>query len=385
MSFFYDFQHRTVGRKFHFFLLLMILICLAGFRYRIGLDTIRYEWFYTEVPTLSQLNIADFKDSKYDPLYLLLVSLAKSLSPEFWVAQLFQSILVNSIFFRFFYKNSRYLFLSLLLYFILLYIGYMTETMRESCAIAMLLIGWEFYKKEQYLRLLFSFILAFFFHSSAIILFVVFLLILIHLDKYIRFSRRMMIIAAVILVIAPFLQELFINYIGIIAFSSRIVDKIDLYTTGEMAEKGLNYFGAISNIILYLFIPYICILTLQGTKHAKKLEFFLVIELFFALVSIPIYILYRYVGYFMPFIVIALTNTLAERKMFVPMLGRLKTNNWVAWVVLLLPFILNAVGIMTNNVRESHYKNYSKYYPYSSIFTKELDADREAVFSYYDL
>lgn len=385
LSFFYDFRHHTVGRKLHFFLLLIILICLAGFRYRLGLDTIRYEWFFSQVPTLSQLNSAEFQDSKYDPLYLLLASSAKSISPEFWVVQMFQSILVNSIFFRFFYKNSRYLFLSLLLYFFLLYVGYMTETMRESCSIAMLLVGWEFYKNNQYLKLFGCCVLAFLFHSSAIMLFIVFILIATHLDTYIRFSRGMMIIAAGILAIAPFVQDFFINNVGIIAFSSRIVDKIDLYTTGEMADKGLNVFGAIGNILLYVFIPYICILTLRGTKYAQKLEFFLVLEMFFAMVSVPVYIFYRYVGYFMPFVVIALTNALAERRLYVPMLGRLRTKNAISWAILLLPFIFNAIGVMTNNVRGSKYKNYSKYYPYSSIFTKELDSDRETVFSYYDL
>ena len=385
LSYVYDFGHHKFGRNFHFLILLIILICLAGFRYRIGVDTIRYEMAFSQVPVLSQLDLHAFQEAKYDPLFLILASTAKTLNPEFWVLQMFQSLLVNIVFFRFFYKNTKYLFLSLLLYFCLIYVGHMTETMRESCAISMFLFGREFYKKGHKIKLLLCCILAYLFHSSAIILFIIFAIIAINLDKYIRFTKGVIIFALCVLVIAPLVQDFFINNISYIAITTRIMDKIEMYSATDMFDQRLNIFGIIVIVLLYVFIPYICIITLRNTKYATKLEFILVLEMFFAVISAPIYIFYRYVGYLMPFVIIALTNSLAENNLTLPLWGKIKTNNIIAWSIILLPFIINTIYVMNHTVRNSNCKNYSKFYPYSSIFSKELDADREALFSYYNL
>lgn len=381
----YDFKKLRNGRKFHFFMLLIIFICLAGFRYRIGLDTIRYEWAFDQIPTFSQLKPSDFADSKYDPLYLIMAVFAKTLNPDFWTLQLIQAAFVNIVVFRFFYKNAHYLFFSLLMYFLLLYVGYMTETMRESCAVSMLLIGWEYYKKEKLLPLFGCLILAFLFHSSAILLFAVFALILLKVDRRIRFSIKVFLIGAVILFAGSYFQEFFINNIGLLAFSTRIADKIDMYSGGDFFDSKLNILGAIGNVFLYAIIPYICMLALREKKYAEKLEFFVVIEMIFAMISVPIYIFYRYVGYFLPFVVLLISNALAERSLRVPIIGNLRTNSLVVWFMFVAPITFNTIVVMNGNVRGTNLKNYSKFYPYSSIFSKEIDPDREALFSLFEL
>ncbi len=381
----YDFKKVRNGRKFHFFMLLIIFICLAGFRYRLGVDTIRYERFFDQIPTFSQLKPSDFATSKYDPLYLIMAVFAKTLNSEFWTLQLIQAAFVNIVVFRFFYKNTSYLFFSLLMYFFLFYIGYMTETMRESCAISMLLIGWEYYKKDKLLPVFGCLILAFLFHSSAILLFAVFALILLKLDRQIHFSFNIFLIGVVILFAGSFFQNLLINNIELIAFTARISDKIDFYSGGFGFGSKLNILGAIGNVLLYAIIPYICILTLRERKYAQKLEFFVVIEMIFAMISVPIYIFYRYVGYFLPFVVVAMSNALAERALKVPFIGKMRTNTLLAWFLIVAPISFNTIGVMNNNVKGTSLKNYSKFYPYSSIFSKEIDPEREALFSLFIL
>ena len=67
LSYYYDFRHHKNGRQFHFYAILLVLILLAGFRYRLGIDSIRYAMGYQDLPNLSQLANFKFEEHKYDP------------------------------------------------------------------------------------------------------------------------------------------------------------------------------------------------------------------------------------------------------------------------------------------------------------------------------
>ena len=100
----YDLMAKSGGEGGWFFFNLVVLILLAGLRYRVGGDTLMYMSMYAEWPAIDELKYFDFEDALYNPLWYVYTSIAKSLSDEFWVLQIIQSVIVNCIFFHFFRK-----------------------------------------------------------------------------------------------------------------------------------------------------------------------------------------------------------------------------------------------------------------------------------------
>ena len=383
LSYQYDFLKKSAQRSLHYFIVMAVLILVAGFRYRIGIDSIRYEMDFEGIPTLGTLSLNDFSEQKYDPLYLLLAVICRSISNEFWVLQMAQAVLVNIIFFRFFKKNTDNIFLAILIYYFILYAGNMFETMRESCAVAMMLLSWEFYKKNRRFVVLFFFSLAFLFHSSAILLFFVYIPIILKIDRRIIFSKNTLLIVSLILLFAFTIQDFFLDNLVFFALNSRFADKIDLYTSNNMFEDKLNIFGVIASIVLYGIIPYICASTIRKTKDSYKLEYFLVIELLCAVMAFPIYIFYRYVNYFFPFVILAMCKSLSFKCVNIFGITKFSTKRIAIWLILSFPFVITQTKLMLSSEWPSGPQVYSRYYPYSSIFTKKEDADREAIFSQY--
>ena len=377
LSYYYDFKGHCRRKWFHYGVILLTLILVAGLRYHIGLDSQRYEARFQTLPKLNQLSIEEFSESAYDPLYLLMASFCRTISDEFWVLQLAQAILVNVVFLRFFRKNTKNVFVAILLYYVILYISNMAETMRESCAISMILLGWEYLKSNHKFGFVIFCLFAFLFHSSAIIAIAVCLLVLAGIHEKIRFSFGTVFGALLIFVMSTVVQNVFSDALTLLAFSSRLSDKIDIYSDTAMFSNTLNLFGIISVSLLYGFVPYICAKTLRGTKYSNTLEFFLVIEMFCAAFSFPISIFYRYINYFMPFVILAMAKALSEKSYRIPFIGTLKTSIFTTWLLLSLPFIIERAKYMFGNDGDSKYKVYSRYYPYSSILTEDLDPDRE--------
>ena len=74
----------------------LVLVLLFGLRYRIGGDSIRYEEAFDTMPKLSNIEFDFFTLAKYQPLWLLLNSLIKSISDSFVVLQIVQSLFVQA-------------------------------------------------------------------------------------------------------------------------------------------------------------------------------------------------------------------------------------------------------------------------------------------------
>ena len=383
LSYHFDFKKHKGNKKIHYALALLFLVCIAGFRYRIGIDTIRYEMTFDTIPTLRSLSLTEFSENKYDPLYLLLASICKSISSEFWVLQMAQAILVNFVFFRFFRKNTNNYFFAILIYYLLLYISDMAETMRESCAIAMMLLSWEYYKKDKRFMVFLFFVFAFLFHSSAILLFVIFMPILLRFDKYITFSKNTAIISIIILLTATVVQSIFMENLISIALNARFSDKVDVYLENGMLGSQLNVFGVLTSIILYGLVPYFCIKSLRHKKDIYKLEYFLVVEFLCAMMSFPIFIFYRYINYFLPFVILAIAKTLSEKDVKILTLKPLVTTSFIIWLLLAFPYVAIRLKLFLSPEWEGGPMTYSRYFPYSSIFTQEKDPERESIFTQF--
>ena len=126
----YDLMAKSGGEGGWYYFNLVVLILLAGLRYRVGGDTLMYMSMYDEIPALSELKYFDFEEALYNPLWYVYNSIFRSIGDDFVYFQIGQAVFVNSVFFWFFRKYSpQYYFSAILLY----YIGYYCYFNMGSC------------------------------------------------------------------------------------------------------------------------------------------------------------------------------------------------------------------------------------------------------------
>ena len=381
----FDYLEKKKHRNTFYFAILIALILLAGFRYRIGVDTIRYASLFKSIPTLSDWNQIDFAAENFEPLYYLFSMLSKSISSEFWGMQMLQAILVNIAVFVFIKRYTHNMFLGILLYYTFLYLSFMCEVMREACAVSMFLFSWKYLVERRWVKYYLFCILAFLFHSSEILLFILPFLRLLHLEKFICLNRGTFLFLLIVLGLGFAIQHLFFDYISILAFNERIENKITAYTDSSLSGTILNINGILSIIIMYVFYPLAALLLLKRKYSLKGISYEPMILLcsVFALLSIPLGILYRYNNYFMLFSIVALSDLAYSQRLSIKKGVYINSSRFSLWILLFFPLFFLRVYSYFPTIPKTQCKNYMRYYPYSSIFDETRDYDREKLFIHY--
>lgn len=377
------------GKRSAFIFVGFIMILIVGLRYRIGLDTISYERSFQYVVPLSDVSRYVLADSEWDPLFYLFISLSKTLCNEFWFFQLFQALFVNTIFFRFIWKNCDNKFTCITIYYIFLYLSFACETMRESCAVAMFLLGWEFLKKDKWIVFSFFLLLSYGFHTSAIALFILPFLKITKIWDSLKIGKAYLFFLLGLLMFGSFLSIYMFDYISLINISSRFYAKVFSYAEEQYMDNGLNIIGILSKIFQFVFYPLIAVTTLKITnpeKIKKNQEQIIMIGLIFVFLSLNITILYRYQNYFMPFAFITVADMFYNELIIIGKSFRTRIKSFHGWLLYFFPAVLFWWAGMNQPVHgDSNYRIYMVYYPYSTILNPNIDRDREAVFSKFDL
>ena len=166
----YDFYKVKEARHFFYWLAAFVLIIVSGVRYHVGLDSIRLAEWYDECPDLLGLNL-DYIDDyrhRYQPLWLVFSASCKLIVKDFFFLQLMQSLMVNSLIFYYIKKTTSFAFSSVLIYYLLAYVLFNFEIMRESMAVAMAIVAYlNFERRRWFIYLLFGAI-AFYLHVSGL-------------------------------------------------------------------------------------------------------------------------------------------------------------------------------------------------------------------------
>ena len=168
----FDFRGKgsAATRKFHFRLAFLILVALMAFRYRVGGDTLRYMDSYEHM--YGAIDTFDI-GGRLQPLWLLLNNFLHSISPKFLLFQIVHVLFINTVFFSFFKKYSKYLFVAIFLYYIYPYFIFNMEVIRESFAIAFFLLSIDACLRKRWLIYYLYIAIAFLFHAGAIFLIIV--------------------------------------------------------------------------------------------------------------------------------------------------------------------------------------------------------------------
>jgi len=374
------------GEKTFFYLLLIALIVVAGLRYRIGIDTIRYSNAFETIPTLSDITFLDFQETKMDPLCFLFWSLVRSISSEFWVMQFAQAIFVNCVFFRFIKNNTEKIYFGVFLYICFLYLNFMCEVMREACAVSISLLGWEYLKKKKYFVFFTFIIIASGFHSSALVLLVIPLLFKLKLWNNMKVGKKSIAIIFIVGIIGFVVQNQFFSYIQMLNISSKMNEKAMYYENSIYTENGLNIIGLSSMIIKNIIFPSIVVYSLKMMKQLKypEIEGMVVMFFIFSVLTFPIAIFYRYENYFMPFVIIVLSDIAYSRNIFILKKSYL-IKSAIGWYMFFIPLMFLRFYVYWGNAGATKFKQYEIYYPYSTIISKELSQNREMIYWSYGI
>lgn len=383
LRFRYDVQNIIFGKKFAIYLVTIILICLAGFRYRIGLDTMRYMEFYYKIPTILNISMLDYYSSRHEPLYFLIESISKLISPEFFVLQIFQAIIVNIAVVYFLVKNTKYIFTGILIYFLTLYISFNFEGMRSAVAVSMFLFSYEFIKKEKWNYYFLLTILASLFHTSAIILF--FVPLVLKLDIRGKWFSYIILGFVISFALGSYIDLIFEQ----ISVNRILSQKAETYLQSDYLGQMLNYIGVITHITSLVVIPSVILQILKRMNTIKisyggyvkfitfeaRYEKLIMLNIIIAILTIKVQIFYRFLEYFTPFLIIGFSEVIGKNNFA----QKGSANRAISIFSIVLFLMLKIYGQYFGSI--NGIPNYNRYLPYSSIFSKEESLAREKIYN----
>lgn len=367
LAYYYDFASRKYqGQNFHINICLLILILLAGLRYRMAPDSVAYmSNFNLDMVPLSELQMSTF-DSKYQPLWLLLNSFCKSFG-NYLLFQMLCAAILNYSVVSFFRNSTDKVFTCLVFYYFLCYFYFSMEILRESLAVAMFLFAVIKFDRRKYFQCTLFYLAAFLFHTFAAVLIVTPIV----MSNRISMTWKLATFGVAAIGFIALGDSVYLLASNIQSFDVSFYD-ID----GAMTLQGYIYnFLRITPVLLLIYIfrsrPIPGLALNQNLVFSLCLVYCCVVLI--RITTIPF--MDRIANYFILFPILALSSGIFEiaRKFVIKPLR--------------YPFVLSAsivslmFYIMPLFKPDSVYDvpNYKRYYPYASVLTEELDSDREYI------
>ena len=350
-------------------------VLIAGFRYRVGGDSLAYYDLYDNFPSIDKLSSLALFERGYGPFWYLLCAIAKLISPDFFVLQFLEAVVINSSVIHIFYKYSKNICSCLLIYTIFYFIYFNMEIMREALAVSIFLWNIDNLIKKRYLKYYFGCFIAIGFHLSAVItLLIPLLLLFFYKIKSFEFI--------IFFVFCLFILLLYLikNRFDIFGFLPPFL-KIKIHSAGT---KGFfNLKGTINNMLPFFsfYLPFF-IFNRVNKENKQKTVMFSCFLLFLFLGGIN-YSFSRFSNYFIVFaITYFVNNTVA--------LSKASVKHNFSIVSFLLCLILFSFNILTLHLifyysrdtsdRSMNTRMYQLWVPYESIFSETRHVDREKIF-----
>lgn len=204
--------NKTEKRKrLYLILIFSIIAILFSLRHSdIGKDT---KLFFAAYRQIAALNWSSFNNTRFEYGFFIMCKLLSCFSPNAQLLVMFTGCLICYAFAKYIYYNSSDVVFSTYLFITFDFIGSTMNLMRQSVALSIVLLGFNYLKEKKHLHFSFIVILASFFHISALCCFVLII--------FARFNvkRVILISTAVFFVSIPLLKTL-LQY---------ILDKIGRY------------------------------------------------------------------------------------------------------------------------------------------------------------
>lgn len=336
-------SRRDVGVNYIYIFLFVYLTLLIGLRYEVGGDTLSYMGDYVWRDDLSEWSFK-YDDNGFQPFYTLLCAIAKSISPDFLCFQMLHSILFNGLLFLFLYKYARYKFTALLCVFLICYLYFSTEILRESLAVLIFAFNYKNLKENKLLKYYIGVALSCLFHVSAVFLVVLPLLRWIKSGKNYFFA---LFCVLVIMIQLPMFFSLF-NNMNIIA------EKISRYDSSLFG----GYLYSFMNILRYAIFPlFICFVA--GVLYKKQIcyeDMILILSLIGVCALFSFILFGRFRNYFVLFLAVLMSDVLCD-------MWRTRNRKLKSFSIMIFGMALLIYGSYY-----IHLNMYIRWVPYYSIY-----------------
>lgn len=365
----------------HFIIALLVMILVAGLRYRVGGDTLTFTNEFKEYPKLSHLNLETFSQFRYAPLWIILNSLGRSLG-DFVFVQLIAATLHIGIW-GYIAKQvcPSFLFSQLLIYYIFDFLMFNTEVMREGVAISFFLLAILALNRRQFIKMWLYAVIAFFFHQYAILVFLLFYAFYLFIgDKQILGVLSMFFLIILFYFInKDYIAEYILRLVGDSHSSNTLLLGIRDYSYNSYYTTSLwNWKGILFCLGRPLFMGILIMYTKSIYNQLIRLDW----RIFAS--SVWLSILLTVCSYSMP-IVSRFYNYFHFFTSILLILFIIKTAQRIVTqqrVLLYMSFILIfTMWEVREYMRPLSWEPsecwYVRYYPYSSVFDQTLDWHRE--------
>lgn len=365
----YDFGSKKKFSQGWYNFVLLLFIAIAGLRFKVGGDTLAYHQYFESVKALGSTNFSELLTGRYAFLWNVFAAVCKTISTDFVVLQLLQTVFINLILFWFIKKYSKFRFTTLLIYSIHAYLYFNMEIMRESVAICFFLLAYPYFERKSWVRYYALCLIAFLFHVSAIIVFVFPLL------RFLKFSFRNLIVIAIFFIAVVILLASSNDLINLLLITETIEGKFNYYS-----EYALNFNGKLLAFISFIVIPLYLIRINDKVQIKKRLLFENVFIIYF-MIAIS-YVIFsgfsRFLNYMTPFMMIYFADVLNNIYNY-SHFRKLKR------LLVVSLFIITATPkYLYHNADMSRFYpgtvKFNLYYPYSSIFEKKEYSFRSIIF-----
>ena len=338
----------------------IILILLAGLRYRVGTDTLIYTDEYLSCKPINLLTYNDlFNDVRYRPGWILFTSFFKTIGANIYVYQLCIATIINISIFYFLKQKVDEIFSAILLYYVICYIFFNTEVIREAISISIFLFAYLQLEKGKILKYIFFCVLAFSFHETAIImLFVPFVMKL----KVSRIFLPLTVIIVMLFILAPLIRQISYTYFSMFDL---VANKVDTYFSGLDYNYSFNV-SFIFNIVLNVLLPLYVIYLNRFNTQMNSFYMMAILSILFYSTSSFLPMFYRLRYYFWLF----------DTLLFIDLFKYIVKNNKLLYVLCIVVFLLFKSRLYFTLI-EGQTPVYVKYHPYTSVFNEDKVIERE--------
>lgn len=357
----YDVLKEKRGFIFFYIVTLLAFVLLAGLRYRVGLDSIHYYYIHQTMPEWSELSTFDFSASRYGFLWIVFSAFCKLFSNDYYFLQFIHALIINCIYFVFIYKFTKYRFTALFLYFILGFLYFNTEILRESLAVAVFLFAIPAFYKKKWIQYYIIAMISILIHSSAIVVFLFPLVYRIKLNKYFIISLVGGFLVCIVL------WHNLDAFIGKLFFISDIEGQVYAYI-----ERGYNLRGIVFALLRHVVMPVVFI------AYARKNNFiinhvpFLWLYILFGIFSVFNAVIFeRFQNYIFFLFILFLVDFFAQLY---------KQKHQIRMAKILFFFFILIAPTVFQYLRSEHMPGsrfYQRYFPYRSILNKQRSEERE--------
>lgn len=297
-----QYNHRMAPslRMFYMGVILVYIVLLMGLRFRVGMDTINYMSAYTRSTTWDQIWKYDLFEQRFEPGYTLICAFCKSFTNQFWPVQLICATLGNGLIFIFLYQRCKNPFVGVLIFFILQWLYFTTEIMRESIAIGIFLLNFSNIEKKNWLRYYLFSLLSIVFHYSAVIV------LLMPLVRFLKLNWIYIAVCCILIFSTPLFEN-----VSAIVNSPMLYSRID--GAVQTADK-YNFNWRIAEAIKTALIPITVLIIARRCKYQIPIKNMLLLQLFFCCGAFAIPIIFsRFTNYTTLFVTVSVANLLTIR------------------------------------------------------------------------